>query len=65
MELPAVVGLDNVTRSVHTGDEIIIDGTSGLVVINPYPEMLKRYEEKKRHYDAARDSTSNMQNCLL
>jgi phosphotransferase system enzyme I (PtsI) len=55
MELPAVVGLDNVTRSVHTGDEIIVDGTSGLVVINPYPEMLQRYEEKKRHYDAARD----------
>ena len=55
MELPAVVGLDNVTRSVHTGDEIIVDGTSGLVVINPYPDMLKRYEDKKRHYDAARD----------
>jgi phosphotransferase system enzyme I (PtsI) len=55
MELPAVVGLDNVTRSVRTGDEIIVDGTSGLVVINPYPDMLKRYEEKKRHYDAARD----------
>lgn len=55
MELPAVVGLDNVTRSVHTGDEIIVDGTSGLVVVNPYPDMLKRYEDKKRHYDAARD----------
>lgn len=55
MELPAVVGLDNITRSVHTGDEIIVDGTSGLVVINPYPDMLKRYEDKKRHYDAARD----------
>ncbi len=55
MELPAVVGLDNITRSVRTGDEIIVDGTSGLVVINPYPDMLKRYEEKKRHYDAAKD----------
>ena len=55
MELPAVVGLDDITRYVCTGDEIIVDGTSGLVVINPYPEMLKRYEEKKRHYDAARD----------
>ena len=29
MELPAVVGLDNITRFVHTGDEIIVDGTSG------------------------------------
>ncbi|HMD13069.1 MAG TPA: phosphoenolpyruvate--protein phosphotransferase [Bacteroidota bacterium] len=55
MELPAVVGLDNITRFVHTGDEIIVDGTSGLVVINPYSDMLKRYEEKKRHYDAAKD----------
>jgi phosphotransferase system enzyme I (PtsI) len=55
LELPAVVGLDNVTRLVHTGDEIIVDGTSGLVVINPYSDMLKRYEEKKRHYDAAKD----------
>jgi phosphoenolpyruvate-protein phosphotransferase (PTS system enzyme I) len=55
MELPAVVGLDNVTRFVRTGDEIIVDGTSGLVVVNPYPDMLKRYEEKKRHYDEAKD----------
>jgi len=55
MELPAVVGLDNITRFVRTGDEIIVDGTSGLVVVNPYPDMLKRYEEKKRHYDDAKD----------
>jgi len=55
MELPAVVGLDNVTRFVRTGDEIIVDGTSGLVVVNPYPDMMKRYEEKKRHYDDAKD----------
>ncbi|HRY35941.1 MAG TPA: PEP-utilizing enzyme, partial [Smithellaceae bacterium] len=39
MELPAVVGLDNVTRFVRTGDDIIVDGTSGLVVVNPYPDM--------------------------
>ena len=55
MELPAVVGLDNVTRFVRTGDDIIVDGTSGMVVVNPYPDMLKRYEEKKRHYDDAKD----------
>ena len=55
MELPAVVGLDNITRFVRTGDEIIVDGTSGLVVVNPYPDMLKRYEEKKLLYSAAKD----------
>jgi phosphotransferase system enzyme I (PtsI) len=55
LELPAVVGLDNITRYIRTGDEIIVDGTSGMVVINPYSDMLKRYEEKKRHYDGAKD----------
>lgn len=55
MELPAVVGLDNITRFVLTGDEIIVDGTSGLVVVNPYHDMLKRYEDKKHHYDTAED----------
>lgn len=55
LELPAVVGLDDITRYVHTDDEIIVDGTAGMVVINPYPDMLKRYEEKKRHHDAAND----------
>jgi phosphoenolpyruvate-protein phosphotransferase (PTS system enzyme I) len=55
MELPAVVGLDKITRYVRTGDVIIVDGSSGLVVVNPYTDMLKRYEEKKRHYDEAKD----------
>ncbi|MGB5218466.1 MAG: phosphoenolpyruvate--protein phosphotransferase [Smithella sp.] len=55
LELPAVVGLDDITHFVRTDDEVIVDGTAGMVVINPYPDMLKRYEEKKRHYDAAND----------
>jgi phosphotransferase system enzyme I (PtsI) len=55
MELPAVVGLDNITRIARTGDEIIVDGTSGLVVVNPYPDMLKRYEEKRLLYSASKE----------
>lgn len=55
LELPAVVGLDDITHFVRTDDEVIVDGTAGMVVINPYPDMLRRYEEKKRHYDASKD----------
>jgi len=55
MELPAVVGLDNITRNARTGDEIIVDGTSGLVVVNPYPDMLKRYEEKRLLYSVSKE----------
>lgn len=55
MELPAVVGLDNITRVARTGDEIIVDGTSGLVFVNPYPDMLKRYEEKQLLFSASKE----------
>jgi phosphotransferase system enzyme I (PtsI) len=55
MELPAVAGLGNITQVVRTGDEIIVDGISGVVIVNPYPEMIKRYEEKKLHFSAAND----------
>ncbi len=54
IEIPAVVGLENITRVVRTNNDIIIDGTSGLVIVNPDPEVLHRYEEKKRLYQDAR-----------
>ena len=50
MEIPASVGLKNVASEVVTGDTVIIDGASGMVIVNPDPEILKRYEEKKKHY---------------
>ncbi|MBN1381916.1 MAG: phosphoenolpyruvate--protein phosphotransferase [Deltaproteobacteria bacterium] len=48
IEIPAVVGLKTLTRMVHTNDEMIVDGTSGVVIINPDPDILRRYEEKRR-----------------
>ena len=53
--IPAVVGLERVTRQVRTNDLIIIDGTAGLVIVNPDPELLHRYEEKKHHYQTVRE----------
>ncbi|HAR98837.1 MAG TPA: phosphoenolpyruvate--protein phosphotransferase, partial [Syntrophus sp. (in: bacteria)] len=50
MQIPAVVALEKITRICRTNDDIIIDGSSGLVIVNPDPELLRRYEGKKRHY---------------
>jgi len=55
LEIPAVVGLVSVTRDVRTNDDIIIDGTAGVVIIHPDPEVRRRYEDKKRLYKAAQD----------
>ncbi|MBN2282941.1 MAG: phosphoenolpyruvate--protein phosphotransferase [Deltaproteobacteria bacterium] len=50
IEIPATVGLKNVSEVVKTNDIVIIDGTWGTVIVNPDPELIKRYEEKRRHY---------------
>jgi phosphotransferase system enzyme I (PtsI) len=48
--IPAVVGLEKITEEVNTGNIIIVDGTAGVVIITPDLEVIKRYEDKKRHY---------------
>ena len=48
--IPAVVGLQHITSLIHKDDVLIVDGTSGVVIINPDQETLRRYEDKKRHY---------------
>jgi phosphotransferase system enzyme I (PtsI) len=48
--IPAVVGLENITAYVGGGEQIIIDGTDGLVVVNPTPATIKAYQLKQQHY---------------
>jgi len=48
LEIPAVVGLEEVTRKVRNGDTLIVDGRHGIVIINPDKTILKKYESEKR-----------------
>ncbi|MBI5570132.1 MAG: phosphoenolpyruvate--protein phosphotransferase [Desulfomonile tiedjei] len=50
MKLPAVTGLQNITRVAQSGDTIIIDGSTGVVILNPDPEMIYRYRERQDVY---------------
>ena len=38
MRIPAVVGLHNATKTIQSGDQILVDGYDGIVVINPSEE---------------------------
>jgi phosphotransferase system enzyme I (PtsI) len=44
LEIPAVVGVEVLTKRVESGDDVIVDGTHGVVIINPSPKTLKKYE---------------------
>ena len=46
--LPAVVGLNDVTAEAGGGDAVIIDGTHGVVVIDPDEETLEDYRRQSR-----------------
>lgn len=46
LEIPAVVGLEGVTSKVSPGDTLIVDGSMGIVIIDPDEETLKGYQQK-------------------
>ena len=50
MEIPAVVGLDRISKEVSTGDIIIIDGNRGVAIINPDPLAIDRYTREGKRF---------------
>jgi len=48
LEIPAVVGLKNITGQVSHGMSIIVDGNQGIVILNPSKETQENY---KREHD--------------
>lgn len=45
LEIPAVVGLKEVTSHTQPGDLLIVDGNEGLVIINPTMATLENYRK--------------------
>ena len=45
--IPAVVGLENIASEVSGGDRVIVDGTRGLVIIEPDKETLEGYLKRR------------------
>ncbi len=42
-EIPAVLGLSSITRLVQGDEQIIVDGNSGVVIVDPDEETLEKY----------------------
>ena len=48
LEIPAVVGSETGTHYINTGDTLIVDGITGVVVVNPSPEIIQDYMDRNR-----------------
>jgi len=62
LEIPAVVGVEEVTREAQNDDTVIVDGTRGVVIIRPHEKTLKKYrrirdkfEETSRNLEKLKD----------
>jgi phosphoenolpyruvate-protein phosphotransferase (PTS system enzyme I) len=47
-EIPAVVGLENITELVETDDLLLLDGGTGTVIINPSATTVAQYRDEQR-----------------
>jgi len=45
--IPAVVGTQIATQEIKTGDELIIDGSKGEVIVNPTQKTLEEYKKER------------------
>jgi phosphotransferase system enzyme I (PtsP) len=51
-EIPTVVGIEHLMEGVSEGDDLVLDGNSGVLYINPTVEIEREYESLHKRYDA-------------
>jgi phosphotransferase system, enzyme I, PtsP len=51
-EIPTVVGAAGATEVVHEGDDLLVDGNAGVVLVNPPADIRREYSRLDREYRA-------------
>lgn len=76
LEIPAVVGLGQFLSDVSGGDLVIVDGTHGLLIVDPDPQTIEKYgairNEQRReagrwavHRDLPATTRDDVRICLM
>lgn len=50
LELPAIVGTSDATKTIKNGDYLILDGVNNQIYINPTPEKIEQLKEVQTDY---------------
>ncbi len=51
MAIPAIVGLDNARALIRDGEQLIVDGIRGVVIVNPDVRILEEYQLRKNQIE--------------
>ncbi|MFO7188739.1 MAG: phosphoenolpyruvate--protein phosphotransferase [Pseudomonadota bacterium] len=54
LNLPAVVGMHHARQMIRERELLIVDGTAGVLIVNPDPQVLGEYRLRQRAYDLER-----------
>ena len=64
MSIPVVTGLADMLTSVRPGDRLVVDGTTGAVVVRPSDHTVAQYEELRRHAERVRTEHAKFRDVL-
>jgi phosphotransferase system enzyme I (PtsP) len=64
MGIPVVTGITDMLPSVRPGDRLIVDGTTGVIVVRPSEDSVTRYEEDRRRAENARTQYARFRTVL-
>jgi phosphotransferase system enzyme I (PtsI) len=54
MDIPTVLGLHNARQLIRDKETLIVDGTRGVVIVNPDPRIIEEYELRKTQFELER-----------
>ncbi len=60
MAIPAVVGLHDATEKLETGQEVLLDGYNGLLILDPTAETLWHYGELKQRKEQVAEKLTEL-----
>lgn len=64
LEIPAIVGMSDITDSVKNGDTVIVDGIEGTVIVNPDENTIKEYEDRKAKFEQEKEELKKLKDVL-
>jgi phosphotransferase system enzyme I (PtsI) len=60
LKIPAVMGLRDVTNKVSSGDNVVIDGYSGRLIIHPSKESIAEFEARRAKFLAFEEKLAGL-----
>jgi phosphotransferase system enzyme I (PtsI) len=60
LAIPAVVGLENARSLIRDGEQLIVDGSRGIIIVNPDVRVLEEYQLRKEQIELERSKLKRL-----